>query len=39
MINTYLNDGDSDFSDHDSVSSDQVKFYEQKYTQMFKLDS
>ena len=38
MINTYLDESDSDFSEHESVSSDKIKFYEQKYTQMFKLD-
>lgn len=28
MINTYLDDSDSDFSEHDSVSSEKAKFYE-----------
>ena len=27
-INTYLNDSDSDVSEHDSVSSDKLKYYE-----------
>lgn len=39
MVNTYLGGSDSDFSEHDSVSSDKVRYYEQKYNSMMKGES
>lgn len=31
MMNTYLEHSDSDLSEHDSVASDKIKYYESKY--------
>ena len=36
MINTYLAPSDSDFSEHDSVSSDKIKYYERKYNNLYR---
>jgi len=36
MMNTYLNDSDSDFDEHASVGSDKVRHYPSRYRQMMK---
>ena len=36
LMNTYLDDSDSDFDDYESVASDRVKHYEDKYRALMK---
>lgn len=36
LMNTYLDDSDSDFDDYESVSSEQVKYYDEKYRALMK---
>ena len=36
LMNTYLDDSDSDFDDYSSVASDRVRHYEDKYRALMK---
>lgn len=36
LMNTYLDDSDSEFDDYESVASDRVRHYEDKYRALMK---